>query len=48
MTLKKSGSNPLFMDNEHIQNLPLNQNLLFPSEFLCSGTQFFIPYIGTY
>lgn len=36
------------MDNEHIQNLPLDQNLLFPSELLCSRTQFIIPYIETY
>lgn len=36
------------MDNEHIQNLPLDQKLLFPIELLCSRTQFIISYIETY
>lgn len=32
------------MDNEHIQNLPLDQNLLFPSELLCSRTVYHFIY----
>lgn len=38
----------MFMDSEHIQNLPVDQKSPLPSESLSVLGQFIIPYMGTY